>query len=358
MKDTVGTIGGSARRGPPARSTQLRVVQAQLISTTAPRAHRRRRRSAAAAFLAGTVQQPDGPRSAMVDHLDRQLVDGRLRPPSSMPRLQRDRRTPPRPSPGSRPTAAALLLGEALDVASHRFDAWVTSLATRRLSDLRAATPTGVTLGAYGVVEDLARRPARPAVPQPPPGAPTPLVADVRAAAATCTRLRWPRPRPRPCCGPATSPTPPATRTPARWRSTCRAAASASRSACSTASARASPSVRCSATGPSASCTSAAPTRPSRSCAALAPPPVVDRDRHTGGTAAARRLRRARARADRPRRRPRRRAHGGRPATSVRRGPRRAARRRRRGRRPAAGRERAPDRPRQPATGPPARSTP
>ena len=55
----------------------------------------------------------------------------------------RRRWTRRRRSPALDPDRAALLLGEALDVASHRFDAWVTSLATRRLSDLRSATPDG-----------------------------------------------------------------------------------------------------------------------------------------------------------------------------------------------------------------------
>src|SRR6266511_4118224 len=105
------------------------VVQAQMMSTTAT-LRIGEARSTTATFLAGSVQQDDG-----------------------------------------------TVLG-ALDVASHRFDAWVTSLATRRLSDLRAATPTGVTLGAYGVVEDIVRRQPRPAIAQPPDDAPTPLFAD------------------------------------------------------------------------------------------------------------------------------------------------------------------------------------
>lgn len=44
----------------------------------------------------------------------------------------------------------------ALDAASHRVDAWATSLATRRLADLRAERPTGVLVGGYGWVEGLA----------------------------------------------------------------------------------------------------------------------------------------------------------------------------------------------------------
>jgi hypothetical protein len=47
------------------------------------------------------------------------------------------------------------LVGEGLDLWSHRLDAWVTSIATRRLDTLRAARPDGVQLGGYGFVEDL-----------------------------------------------------------------------------------------------------------------------------------------------------------------------------------------------------------
>jgi hypothetical protein len=60
-----------------------------------------------------------------------------------------------------------LLLREVLDCASHRLDAWVTSLATNRLSGQRAAGIRGLTLGAYGFVENIAPRPIQPA-PVPP----------------------------------------------------------------------------------------------------------------------------------------------------------------------------------------------
>jgi hypothetical protein len=50
------------------------------------------------------------------------------------------------------------LLRETLDLGAHRLDAWVTSLASRRLGELRSAQPTGVHIGAYGFVHDL--RPA------------------------------------------------------------------------------------------------------------------------------------------------------------------------------------------------------
>jgi hypothetical protein len=51
-----------------------------------------------------------------------------------------------------------LLLPEALDLATHRFTAWAESVAAEKLSRLRQTTPTGVTLGGWGVVERLTRQ--------------------------------------------------------------------------------------------------------------------------------------------------------------------------------------------------------
>lgn len=42
-----------------------------------------------------------------------------------------------------------------LDCCSHRLDAWYTSLATRRLDEVRDARPVGLHLGGYGWVENL-----------------------------------------------------------------------------------------------------------------------------------------------------------------------------------------------------------
>lgn len=57
------------------------------------------------------------------------------------------------------PTAElARLTSETLDTCSHRLDAWITSLASRRLAEMRAAHDEGVCLGAYGWVENLRRR--------------------------------------------------------------------------------------------------------------------------------------------------------------------------------------------------------
>ena len=47
------------------------------------------------------------------------------------------------------------LAREALDLCSHRLDAWMTGLASERLHSLREATANGVLLGAYGFVVDL-----------------------------------------------------------------------------------------------------------------------------------------------------------------------------------------------------------
>ncbi|MFG3019434.1 hypothetical protein ACGFZQ_12955 [Streptomyces sp. NPDC048254] len=55
-----------------------------------------------------------------------------------------------------RPSAALdRLLTEALDLATHRLDAWLTSLPARRLAEWRAGGATGVHLGAWGFVEHL-----------------------------------------------------------------------------------------------------------------------------------------------------------------------------------------------------------
>jgi hypothetical protein len=48
------------------------------------------------------------------------------------------------------------LLTEVIDVYTHRLDAWITSLATRRLGQLRATSTVGARIGGYGWVENLA----------------------------------------------------------------------------------------------------------------------------------------------------------------------------------------------------------
>lgn len=49
-----------------------------------------------------------------------------------------------------------LLLRETLGLVTHRYDAWVSSLAGKRLADMRAATPTGLQLGGYAWLVNLA----------------------------------------------------------------------------------------------------------------------------------------------------------------------------------------------------------
>jgi hypothetical protein len=50
-------------------------------------------------------------------------------------------------------------LRQALDSTSHRLDAWITSIAHLRLTDLRQANPAGTLTGGYGWVVDLKPRP-------------------------------------------------------------------------------------------------------------------------------------------------------------------------------------------------------
>jgi hypothetical protein len=74
------------------------------------------------------------------------------------------------------PAAVERLLPAVLDTTSYRLDAWVTSLATRRLAELRTAQPEGLVLGAYGWVEHLRHEP-QAAVTELPAGEPGPLSA-------------------------------------------------------------------------------------------------------------------------------------------------------------------------------------
>jgi hypothetical protein len=68
-------------------------------------------------------------------------------------------------------------LAGTLDATSHRLDAWVTSLATRRLAELRETQPTGLSVGGYAWLENL--RPATPGPTAAPiPDEPGPLVTN------------------------------------------------------------------------------------------------------------------------------------------------------------------------------------
>lgn len=65
-----------------------------------------------------------------------------------------------------RPSAVlARAFAETIDLCSHRFDAWATSFATKRLEWLRGRKASGLYLGAYGFVEDLAPTPRQTATP-------------------------------------------------------------------------------------------------------------------------------------------------------------------------------------------------
>ncbi|MES2525064.1 MAG: hypothetical protein V4617_20365 [Gemmatimonadota bacterium] len=59
-----------------------------------------------------------------------------------------------------------ILLGETLDCASHRLDAWCTAIVEQRRRSARTAAPNGLAIGAYGWVEKIQRRDGR----QPPGG--------------------------------------------------------------------------------------------------------------------------------------------------------------------------------------------
>ncbi len=51
------------------------------------------------------------------------------------------------------------LFRETMDISAHRLDAWATSLAGRRLFEMRKQQPTGILLGGFGWVENLSPSP-------------------------------------------------------------------------------------------------------------------------------------------------------------------------------------------------------
>ena len=59
---------------------------------------------------------------------------------------------------GVNPNSYEAAIRETLDVFSHRLDAWITSLAARRLDEMRQDKQSGLVLGAYGWVENIAPR--------------------------------------------------------------------------------------------------------------------------------------------------------------------------------------------------------
>ncbi|MGH8666799.1 MAG: hypothetical protein ACREUX_21255 [Burkholderiales bacterium] len=69
---------------------------------------------------------------------------------------------------GLEPEQLQRLLAGTLDLASHRIDAWLTSLASRRLQAMRARNATGVRIGGYGWVLNLKPESRQTAVATPP----------------------------------------------------------------------------------------------------------------------------------------------------------------------------------------------
>ncbi len=68
-------------------------------------------------------------------------------------------------------SAASLqrLFAGSLDICAYRLDAWITSMATRRLADMRRTRPVGLLIGGYGWVMNL-KPGAAPEVERPPEG--------------------------------------------------------------------------------------------------------------------------------------------------------------------------------------------
>jgi hypothetical protein len=91
------------------------------------------------------------------------------------------------------------LFAGTLDLCSHRLDAWITSMATRRLAEMREKIPRGILLGGYGWVVNLKPGPVAEAAPAPagkqgqffrPPNNPGYSHAPSLAQAATVAVLR------------------------------------------------------------------------------------------------------------------------------------------------------------------------
>ena len=72
------------------------------------------------------------------------------------------------------PARLEQLMTGTLDLCSYRLDAWITSFATKRLSEMRKGNPTGVLFGGYGWVMNLRPAEARTEV-APPSGEPGPV---------------------------------------------------------------------------------------------------------------------------------------------------------------------------------------
>ncbi len=74
--------------------------------------------------------------------------------------------------------ATTQVFGEALDLSSHRLDGWITSLASKRLQEMRSERPTGIHVGATVGWRTYASR------------LPTPSVKSARTTGAPSASLR------------------------------------------------------------------------------------------------------------------------------------------------------------------------
>jgi hypothetical protein len=148
-----------ARAGPVPREREVHVVE---LETRLPPIERAAARSESASVLAGPdtvlqlalqpVQMVSGNKT-VANHVALQS-NAVLRQRISTRRFAEFRTSLEQLS--KLPSAElSRLAAESLDCASHRLDAWITSMATRRLADLREAGHQGSHLGAYGWVEDL-----------------------------------------------------------------------------------------------------------------------------------------------------------------------------------------------------------
>jgi hypothetical protein len=72
------------------------------------------------------------------------------------------------------------LLPETLDCCAHRLDAWITALASERLSAMRNTKPRGILIGGYGWVQNVRPNLGRQPV-QPPPGESGRMVRETRS---------------------------------------------------------------------------------------------------------------------------------------------------------------------------------
>ena len=75
--------------------------------------------------------------------------------------------------------ALQFLMQGTIDLASYRLDAWITSIATKRLAAMRVSQPQGIYVGGYGWVENLRPEATPRTEVTPPTGESAPLFAHV-----------------------------------------------------------------------------------------------------------------------------------------------------------------------------------